>query len=88
MKAQADALEGLAQVKSELEKYQSTFGPLATMSPDLAQLKEQLQSKESEIQQLRLLETQGKAVCFTVTFIYFSLTLVTFQEHRSNGVRT
>ncbi len=63
MKAQADALQALSIVKSKLETYQSTFGPLATLSPDVAQLKEELEKKEAELQQLRLLEVQRREVC-------------------------
>ncbi|KAF8973107.1 BRE1 E3 ubiquitin ligase-domain-containing protein [Flammula alnicola] len=60
MKAQADALEQLSRVKSELEKYQRTFGSLSTMSGDVSQLTEQLRIKEVELERLRLLETQRK----------------------------
>lgn len=70
MKAQADALEALSLVKSELEVYQSAFGPLVTMSPDVAQLKEELEKKEAELRQLRLLETQRKEVCSDNIFCF------------------
>ncbi|KAF8200665.1 BRE1 E3 ubiquitin ligase-domain-containing protein [Pholiota molesta] len=60
MKAEADALEELSRVKSELERYQRIYGPSATLSADVSHLMKQLQDKEGECQQLRLLETQRK----------------------------
>jgi E3 ubiquitin-protein ligase BRE1 len=62
MKAEADALEELSRVKSELERYQRIYGPSATLSADVSHLMKQLQDKEGECQQLRLLETQRKEV--------------------------
>lgn len=63
MRAEADAIEQLSRLKTELDKYQRTYGPLSTHSPDVTQLVEKLRSKEEELENLRLLEKQRKEVC-------------------------
>ncbi|TFK44380.1 hypothetical protein BDQ12DRAFT_672875 [Crucibulum laeve] len=58
MKAEADALQKLSEVTSQLERYQKVYGDCSTLAPDVAQLAEQLKRKETELEQLRLSETQ------------------------------
>ena len=56
--AEAEARQQLADVKKQLEKYQSVYGDSSTLSPDVQQLSDQLQQKEDEMQKLRLSDTQ------------------------------
>ncbi|KAF8904461.1 hypothetical protein CPB84DRAFT_1845408 [Gymnopilus junonius] len=58
MKAEAEAIERLSQVNADLEKYERTYGPLASLPPDVTQLAEQLRLKERELEQLRLVDRQ------------------------------
>lgn len=76
MKAEADALQKLSEVTEQLEKYQTVYGDPSTLPPDVSKLADQARQKESEIQKLRLLDTQRGQVshsgpgnrCFCVTF--------------------
>lgn len=62
MKAEADALEKLSEVRSQLEKYQAVYGDPSTLPPDISVLARQLQQKEEEIKRLRLLENYHNQV--------------------------
>ncbi|KAJ7647129.1 BRE1 E3 ubiquitin ligase-domain-containing protein [Roridomyces roridus] len=58
MEAEANALQKLAEATAKLEKYESTFGDLSTLPPDVAQLAEKLREQEDEIKRLRLIDAQ------------------------------
>ncbi|KIM45233.1 hypothetical protein M413DRAFT_441916 [Hebeloma cylindrosporum] len=60
MKAQADALEKLEEVKAELGRYERTYGPMSRNSPEVSELLEQLRLKEDELEKLRLSEIKRK----------------------------
>jgi E3 ubiquitin-protein ligase BRE1 len=64
MMAEADALQKLSEVTAQLEKYQTVYGDPSTLPPEVSNLADQLKQKESEIQRLRLLDTQrGQVSC-------------------------
>lgn len=69
MKTEAEAIEQLSQVKTELEKYERTYGPLSTLPPDASHLAAQLTSKERELEQLRLMERQRQEVRFSSSIL-------------------
>ncbi|GLB37588.1 putative BRE1 E3 ubiquitin ligase [Lyophyllum shimeji] len=58
MKAEANALEKLAEAQSQLEKYKAVYGDPSSLPPDVSTLAEQLRHKEEEIQKLRVAEIQ------------------------------
>ncbi|KAF9469928.1 BRE1 E3 ubiquitin ligase-domain-containing protein [Collybia nuda] len=58
MKAEADAIQKLAEARTELEKYKAVYGNHSTIPSDASELSEQLKQKEDEIERLRLLNTQ------------------------------
>ncbi|KAF8635226.1 hypothetical protein AX17_004001 [Amanita inopinata Kibby_2008] len=58
MKAEANTRQKLSEVTAELERYQRIYGNSSSLPPDVSQLAEQLQQKENELQQLRLVNTQ------------------------------
>ncbi|KAH9485124.1 E3 ubiquitin-protein ligase BRE1 [Psilocybe cubensis] len=60
MKSEANALQQLSKLKAELDKYQRTYGTLSTLPPDVSELAKELRAKETELEKLRLLETQRK----------------------------
>jgi hypothetical protein len=62
MKAEADALQKLSEVTSQLEKYKMVYGDPSTLPHDVSKLVDQARQKESEIQRLRLLDTQRSQV--------------------------
>ena len=62
MKAEAEARQQLVRAKRELSEYQSVFGDLSVLSPDMQALSDQLRQKEDEINRLRLLNTQHTQV--------------------------
>ena len=62
MKAEAEARQQLGRAKRELSEYQSVFGDLSVLPPDMQVLSHQLRQKEDEINKLRLLNTQHTQV--------------------------
>ncbi|KAF8894030.1 hypothetical protein BD779DRAFT_1797962 [Infundibulicybe gibba] len=58
MKAEAEALERLAEATTQLQKYQSIYGDLAAQESTVAALAAQLEEKEHDLCRLRLLDTQ------------------------------
>jgi E3 ubiquitin-protein ligase BRE1 len=62
VKAEAEARLQLEKVTTKLEKYQSVYGDVAALSPDMRKLSDQLRQKEDEIQRLRLLDAQRAQV--------------------------
>ncbi|KAF8160794.1 BRE1 E3 ubiquitin ligase-domain-containing protein [Crassisporium funariophilum] len=58
MKAQADALNQLSEVTTQLEKYKRTYGDLSSLPPNVADLAERLRSSEAELERVRLLAKQ------------------------------
>lgn len=64
--AETEARQQLADVKKQLEKYQSVYGDTSSSTPDIQQLSAELQKKEDEVQKLRLLDTQRSEVSITV----------------------
>ncbi|KAI3618765.1 e3 ubiquitin-protein ligase bre1 [Moniliophthora roreri] len=58
VQGEADARQELFIARKELEKYRKVYGDLPSASADLQQLATQLQQKEEELQNLRLLESQ------------------------------
>jgi len=60
--AEAEARQQLEDVSKQLEKYQSVYGDVSALSPNVQRLSDQLRQKEDEIQKLRLLDTQRDQV--------------------------
>ncbi|KNZ72904.1 E3 ubiquitin-protein ligase BRE1 [Termitomyces sp. J132] len=58
LKAEADALQRLADVQAQLEKYKRVYGDASGLPPDTSALAEQLRRKEEEVHKLRLQDTQ------------------------------
>ncbi|KAJ7747309.1 BRE1 E3 ubiquitin ligase-domain-containing protein [Mycena metata] len=58
MEAEANALQKLAAATVKLEKYEKTYGDLATLPLDVAQLAEKLRVQDEEIERLRLKDKQ------------------------------
>ncbi|KAG7098761.1 hypothetical protein E1B28_000670 [Marasmius oreades] len=58
IQAEAEALQKLSDVSTELERYHTVYGELSSLHPDVSQLASQLQQKEGELQRLRLLDKQ------------------------------
>ena len=56
--AETEVRQQLADVKKQLEKYQSIYGNSSSSTPEVKRLSSELQKKEEEVQKLRLLDTQ------------------------------
>ena len=61
-KSEAEVRRQLAQIQKQLEKYQAVYGDVSSMPPDTAQLSEQLQRKNDELEKLRLQDKQREQV--------------------------
>lgn len=67
MKAEAEAREQLIQANERLQKYESTYGTISNIPPDVQRLEEQLRLKEEELQRLRLSDIQRAQVSNMIT---------------------
>ena len=76
MKAEVNALEELSKANAELDQYQKTFGNLLGLPPDVAQLVEHLQSKETELEKLRLVVREFETVRASLLLLYLEFKLV------------
>lgn len=56
--AETEARQQLADVKKQLERYQSIYGDSSSLTLEVQQLLAELQKKEEELQKFRLLDTQ------------------------------
>lgn len=63
IKAEADTLAQLAGITAKLKAYERIVGPSPEISEDAHELINELKKKEEQLEQLRLLETEWKAVC-------------------------
>ncbi|KAG6920311.1 hypothetical protein DXG01_005080 [Tephrocybe rancida] len=57
-KAEADALQKVADIQLQLDKYKAVYGDTSALPPDTSTLVEQLRHKEEEVQRLRLQDIQ------------------------------
>ncbi|KAF5380344.1 hypothetical protein D9615_004567 [Tricholomella constricta] len=64
MKAEADALQKLAEVQAELERYKAVYENPSFLPSDMSTLPEQLRQKEEELQRLRLMDIQHTQAIF------------------------
>jgi hypothetical protein len=62
IKAETEAREQLADITKQLEKYQSIYGDLSQLPPDVQGLEAQLRLKEDEVQRLQLVDKQRAQV--------------------------
>ena len=62
VKGEAEARRQLAQVQKQLERYQAVYGDASSMPPETAQLSEQLQHKQDELDKLRLQDSNRDQV--------------------------
>ena len=76
MKAEVHALEELSKATAELDQYRKTFGNLLGLPPDVAQLAEQLQLKEAELEKLRLVVRELEMVCASLLLFCLEFKLV------------
>ncbi|KAI0745838.1 BRE1-domain-containing protein [Earliella scabrosa] len=53
-KSEAEVRRQLAQVQKELDKYRAVYGNASSLPPDVAQLSEQLQRKQQELDKVQL----------------------------------
>ncbi|KAG6867824.1 hypothetical protein C0993_010583 [Termitomyces sp. T159_Od127] len=58
LQTEADALQRLAEVQAQLDKYKRVYGDTSGLPPDTSALLEQLRHKEEEVQKLRLQDSQ------------------------------
>ncbi|KAF9010533.1 BRE1 E3 ubiquitin ligase-domain-containing protein [Cyathus striatus] len=58
MRAEAEALQQLSEATAQLKQYQKVYGDEVTLPLDVSRLREKLKEKESELEKLRLLESQ------------------------------
>ncbi len=56
--SEAEVRRQLAHVQKQLDKYQAVYGDASSMPPETAQLSEQLQRKQDELDKLRLQDKQ------------------------------
>jgi len=83
-KAEAHALEELSKANAVLNQYQNTFGNLLSLPPDIAQLAEQLQLKETELEKLRLVIREFETVCASFLLLYLEIKLVGIAQNQSS----
>ncbi|KAG6866699.1 hypothetical protein C0991_011358 [Blastosporella zonata] len=57
-KAETDALQKVAEIQAQLDKYKAVYGNTSAHPPDTATLLDQLRVKEEEVQKLRLQDIQ------------------------------
>jgi E3 ubiquitin-protein ligase BRE1 len=67
MKAESETRTQLIHANERLQKYESTYGTLSNLPPDVQRLEEQLRVKEDELQRLRLIDIQRAQVRDTFT---------------------
>lgn len=73
LKTEADALQRLAEVQAQLNKYKRVYGDASGLPPDTSVLVEQLRHKEEEVQKLRLQDSQHTQVrlwAYSLCFAY------------------
>ena len=73
---EAELRQQVDQLSKQLEKYQTVYGDASTMPPETAQLSEQLQRKQVEIDKLQLQDKQREQV-FDHIFVHFRLVVLT-----------
>ena len=78
-KSEAEVRRQLAQVQKELDKYRAVYGNASSLPPDVAQLSEQLQRKQQELDKVQLQDKEREQVCIasnssltTANLIYVS----------------
>lgn len=59
---EADLRRQVEQVQKQLEKYQAVYGDSSSLPPETAQLSEELQRKQDEIEKLRIQDKQREQV--------------------------
>ena len=62
-KSEAEVRRQLAQVQKELDKYRAVYGNASSLPPDVAQLSEQLQRKQQELDKVQLQDKEREKVC-------------------------
>ena len=62
-KSEAEVRRQLAQVQKELDKYRAVYGNASSLPPDVAQLSEQLQRKQQELDKVQLQDREREQVC-------------------------
>lgn len=60
---EADLRRQVEQVQKQLEKYQAVYGDTSSLPPETAQLSEELQRKQDEVEKLRIQDKQREQVC-------------------------
>ena len=73
-KAEAEVRRQLAQVQKQLERYQAVYGDASSMSPETAQLSEQLQHKQDELDRLHLQDRNREQVT-TISALMYDVSL-------------
>ena len=63
MRAEAAARQQYSEAKEQLDRFESMFGPAATMSAEAQQLKQLIAEKEAAVQAMALKAKQDEAVC-------------------------
>ncbi|KAG6831681.1 hypothetical protein H0H92_008324 [Tricholoma furcatifolium] len=58
IKGEADAVQKLAEVQAQLDKYKAVYGDSSALPADASKLAQQLQLKEEEVRKLRLQQVQ------------------------------